>query len=231
MHNHNGHSRGVVQHRRVTLMLDLIGAAVLRGGEVRKGMPVSARPSEETTDIDSARGARTSRQNADAESRMRALYETHATGLLRYLLRLTMGNREMAEDLLQEVLLRAWRNIDTLPSEGGGLRPWLFTVARHVAIDAARTRQSRPFEVYLTDIASLSGAGVAGDAVERTVAVQTVRDALPKLTPEHRTVLVELYYRGSTTAEAAARIGIPEGTVKSRTFYALRALGVVIGDG
>ncbi|GIJ48183.1 RNA polymerase sigma factor SigL [Virgisporangium aliadipatigenens] len=161
---------------------------------------------------------------------MRAIYDTHAAGILRYLLRLTLGDRELAEDLLQEVLLRAWRNIRHLPGESDGLRPWLYTVARNVTIDAGRARQSRPREIYLTDIASLAAADeVSGDIVERMVAVQTVRAALPDLTPEHRNVLVELYYRGSTTAEAAERLGIPEGTVKSRTFYALRALGAVIG--
>ncbi|GIJ49556.1 RNA polymerase sigma factor [Virgisporangium aliadipatigenens] len=189
---------------------------------------MSARSRETTPDQHITRNPGPKSQNeTDANGRMRALHDTHAAPLLRYLLRLTLGDRELAEDLLQEVLLRAWRNIHDLPAEGEGLRPWLYTVARNAAIDAARARQARPSEVHLTDITRLPATG---DAVERMVAVQTVRSSLPALTPEHRSVLVELYYRGSTTAEAAERLGIPEGTVKSRTFYALRALGIAIGD-
>ena len=151
---------------------------------------------------------------------MLAIYTDHARPLYRFLLRLTLGDREVAEDLLQESLLRAWRCIDEVPFNAA--RPWLFRVARNVSIDAARARRIRPPETGIgEDIVRMP---VPDDAVERMLTSATVRDALLELTPEHRTVLVELYYRGASAAETAARMGIPEGTVKSRVHYALRAL-------
>ncbi|RKR86729.1 RNA polymerase sigma-70 factor (ECF subfamily) [Micromonospora pisi] len=161
-----------------------------------------------------------------ATARMQALHADHAEPLYRFLLRLTWGERYLAEDLLQDTMLQAWRHLDRLPTEAEALRRWLFTVARRIAIDAARARQARPTEVGVTDMTQLAEST---DATEGVVAVQTVRRALPKLTPAHRAVLVELYFLGRSTDEAAARLGIPEGTVKSRAHYALRALRAAIG--
>lgn len=165
--------------------------------------------------------------SGQAELWMQALHDAHAQPVYRYLLRLTQGNREAAEDLLQETLLRAWRSKADLLADVETLRPWLYTVARNVAIDAGRSKQARPSEVDGADLARIPAAT---DAFERLVTSATVRKALLELSPEHRTVLVELYYRGASAAETAARIGIPEGTVKSRVHYALRALRSALGS-
>jgi RNA polymerase sigma-70 factor (ECF subfamily) len=159
------------------------------------------------------------------EQRMRELHRAHAKALSQFLVRLTLGDQALAEDLVQETMLRVWRKFDLLPDDVSAVRPWLFTVARNIAIDRARARQSRPAEV---DIGDISWVGSPSDAVEALLTAQTVREALVKLTPEHRAVLVELYYRGASVAEAAARIGIPEGTVRSRSFYALRVLRSIL---
>jgi RNA polymerase sigma-70 factor (ECF subfamily) len=164
---------------------------------------------------------------ASAEARMRGIHETHAGPLFRFLLRLTLGNHDLAEDLLQETLLRAWRNIDVLPAESERVRAWLHTVARNVAIDAARSRKARPPEVSIPDITWLPADG---DAADRVVTVHAVRDAMVQLNPAHRAVLVELYFKSASTAEAASRLGIPEGTVKSRAYYAVRSLQAVLGS-
>lgn len=68
------------------------------------------------------------------------------------------------------------------------------------------------------------------DEEETLVAVHTIRRALPMLTERHRTVLIEVYFLEHSTKEVAQRLGIPEGTVKSRAHYALRALREIIGD-
>ena len=160
--------------------------------------------------------------------RMQRIYQAHAAPLYRYLVRLTLGDRAAAEDLLQETLLRAWRHIDRLPADLDTVRLWLFTVARHHAIDVARARRTRPDEVGTIDTAWLPAVC---DPAEGLLNATTVRRALRSLTPEHRAVLVELYVRDSTNAEAAVRLGVPEGTVKSRAHYGLRALREAIGVG
>jgi RNA polymerase sigma-70 factor (ECF subfamily) len=157
---------------------------------------------------------------------MRELYELHGRALYRYLLGLSYGQPQLAEDLVQETLLRAWRNIESLNPDVPMLLPWLFTVARRVAIDAARARKVRPAQSDDADVAELP---IEADPMEGVLTSQTVRRALPRISQEHRQVVIELYYRGRTVAEAARRLGIPEGTVKSRAHHALRALRAAIG--
>jgi RNA polymerase sigma-70 factor (ECF subfamily) len=157
---------------------------------------------------------------------MQALYDAHARAIYRFLLRLTFGERQAAEDLTQETMLRAWRGIDGLNADIGALRPWLLTVARRVAIDASRARQSRPAELAAFDLAVLPASH---DPIEAMLQASTVRQALATLRPEHRRVIVEVYYRGRSVAEAAEILGIPSGTVKSRTYHALRALRAALG--
>ncbi|MEU4569456.1 sigma-70 family RNA polymerase sigma factor [Micromonospora sp. NPDC023956] len=164
---------------------------------------------------------------ADTETLMRRIHEEYRTPLLRFLTRLVLGQQELAEDLVQETFLRAWRNLPTLAAEPQRIAPWLYTVARHVAIDAMRSRQARPPEVGMPDPNRLT---TGEDVMDRVVSTHTVRLALGKLSPEHRAVLVEMYYKGASVAEAAQRLGIPEGTVKSRTYYAVRALHAAIGS-
>jgi RNA polymerase sigma-70 factor (ECF subfamily) len=160
------------------------------------------------------------------EESLRALYDEHAPVLLAYALRLTDGDRNRAEDIVQETLLRAWRNLDRLDEAAGPVRPWLFTVAQHLAIDAHRARRARPPEVGEAALASVPDL----DQVEGTLDRIIVTDALGSLSQEHRAVIVETYYRGRTVAEAASVLGIPPGTVKSRCYYALRALKLALAE-
>src|SRR5437667_259633 len=114
---------------------------------------------------------------------MRRRHRAPAKPLYRFRLRLTLGDHEAAEDLLQETMLRAWRRLDVLPVDIQVVRPWLFTVARNIAIDSARARQARPVEIGTDDVTWVS----APDAVEGMLTAQAVREALLKLSPEHRT--------------------------------------------
>ncbi|BCB86510.1 sigma-70 family RNA polymerase sigma factor [Phytohabitans suffuscus] len=171
--------------------------------------------------------AQRTESGTELERRMGAVVRDNAEPLLYFLLRLTRGQRELAEDLLQETMLRAWRRLDELPADQSAVRRWLFTVARHLTIDWARSRMARPPEVYAVD---LNWVQSTDQPVDGLVDRFALRDALHRLTPEHRAVLVELYYGGASVAEVAARTGIPEGTVRSRAFYALRAARGFLGD-
>jgi RNA polymerase sigma-70 factor (ECF subfamily) len=168
---------------------------------------------------------RTHGSSARDES-LRALYDGHAPVLLAYAMRLTDGDRNRAEDIVQETLVRAWRNLDRLDEADGPVRPWLFTVAQHLAIDAHRARRARPPEVGEAALASVPEL----DRVEGTLDRIIVADALNSLSQEHRAAIVETYYRGRTVAEAAAVLGVPPGTVKSRCYYGLRALKLALAE-
>jgi RNA polymerase sigma-70 factor (ECF subfamily) len=165
--------------------------------------------------------------NASDEALIRSLYEEHGRSLLAYATRLT-GDRAIAEDVVQETLLRAWKHAESMVNQRGSVRGWLLTVARNIVTDRARAKASRP-----TEVAESPATGpVSGDHAENVVNSMVVLDALDRLSPEHRAVLVELYYRGRTVSEAAQVLGVPPGTVKSRSYYALRAMRTAIsGNG
>lgn len=160
------------------------------------------------------------------DAALRALFDQHAAPLMSYALRLTGGDRGRAEDVVQETLLRAWRHPEALDEQRGPVRSWLFTVARNVAVDAHRARRSRPTEVGDDALAIVP----AVDEIESALDSWLIADAMSALSPDHRAVLVETYYRGRSVVEAAHVLGIPPGTVKSRTFYALRALKLALEE-
>ena len=155
------------------------------------------------------------------------LYDEHATALFGYALRLTGGDRVRAEDVVQEALIRAWQHLDRLDPSRGSVRPWLFTVTRHLVVDAHRARAARPTEVGEAPLALVPDPV---DGLDATLDRIVITDALGALTAEHRAVLIETFYRGRSVAEAAAALDIPEGTVKSRAYYALRALRLALTE-
>ena len=157
---------------------------------------------------------------------MRELHDEHAAALWGYCVRLTNGDRPRAQDVVQETLLRAWRNPRILDQSQGSARAWLFTVARNLVIDQWRTRRAR-LEV---STAEPPERAPVGDQTDQLLQSWIVADALSRLSEEHRLVLVECYYRGCSVAEAAQRLDIPQGTVKSRTHYALAALRLALEE-
>src|SRR5262245_12577365 len=155
------------------------------------------------------------------------LYDEHASVLLAYATRLTSGDVFRAEDAVQETLIRAWRHPDVWADGTGSPRGWLMTVLRHVVVDQARAKRARPVEVVGERVELLPALE---DDIDAALLSWTVTEALSSLSPAHRAVLVETYYRGASIAEAAKALGIPEGTVKSRTYYALRALRLALSE-
>ncbi|MER6123265.1 sigma-70 family RNA polymerase sigma factor [Streptomyces sp. NPDC001795] len=164
------------------------------------------------------------------EELLRTLYAEHAGPLFHYVLRLTSGDRQWAEDVVQETLLRAWQHPAAFDPARGPARAWLFTVARHLVIDARRARRARPAEADSEAIERVAEQTPGEDQIEQALQSWAVADAIRTLSPDHRAVLLETYYRGRTMAEAADVLGIPLGTVKSRTYYALQALRLALQE-
>lgn len=163
---------------------------------------------------------------------MAAVYAEHGTTLYRYCLRL-LGDAQLAQDAVQEVMLRVWKHPEALDGERGPLRPWLLTVARNVVIDAARSRRSRPVELggEAAQLAAESQAyAITDDEIDKMIESWQVAEALRQLSRDHRDVLVQMYYLDRSVAEAARILGIPPGTVKSRAYYALRGLKLALQE-
>lgn len=149
-----------------------------------------------------------------------ALYEQHGAALYSFVRRY-VSDPGAAEDVVQETMLRAWRNVERVDVEFGNPRAYLFTVARNVLTDRWRAERARP--TLVSDEAAVASVPSDGD-VEAAVERWTVEEALQRLTLEHREVVQELYFEGRSVAEAARSLGVPAGTVKSRSYYAIRAL-------
>ncbi|GAA5166761.1 MULTISPECIES: sigma-70 family RNA polymerase sigma factor [Amycolatopsis] len=156
---------------------------------------------------------------------MRALHDEHAAALWSYALRLTNGDRALAEDVVQETLLRAWKHPKVLDQTQGSARAWLFTVARRIAIDGWRSAASR------SEVSTDAPPELAlPDGTERALQGWLVAEAVRELSDAHREVLGLCYFQGFSVAEAAERLGVAPGTVKSRTHYALRALRLALEE-
>lgn len=156
--------------------------------------------------------------------RMRVLYQIHSESLVRALLHWTRGDRQIAEDLMQETMLRAWRNLDKLDRDPVELRPWLMTVARRIAIDMFRARAIRPLETGEGWFDWVLEVPEPYEPFERVHDRSVIRAVLAGLSGDQRAVLVHVYILDQTVPQTARRLGIPEGTAKSRLHYALRAL-------
>lgn len=161
----------------------------------------------------------------DQAARLRAIHDAHSQELLRYVMRLTRGDMALAEDVVQESLLRLWRKPELLANCTDGVRAWLYTVARNLVIDDRRSaRYVRELKTdYVPERPSPDEIGAAFDK-------WILSDALMSLSADHRGAVVRAYYLGETIADIAAHEGIPEGTVKSRLHYALRALRIALQE-
>lgn len=162
---------------------------------------------------------------SDGDRLLRTLHDEHGPALWRYALSLTSGNAVEAQDVVQETLLRAWRNPQAFEPERGSPRAWLYAVAKRIVIDDHRSARSR--HESLTDHLPEPRAE---DPADQVVDRELLRQALSRLTPDHREVLRQCYYQGRSVAQAAETLSISPGTVKSRTHYAMRALRTALEE-
>lgn len=149
-----------------------------------------------------------------------AAYDDHASVMLGFAVN-ALGERSLAEDCVQETFLRAWRARSKFDAERGGLRTWLFAIERNVIVDLQRSRARMP-AIATHTIAD--DAAVSGDSTAATDDRLRIIGALAVLTAEHRQVILAVHVAGSTYAELSETTGVPVRTLRTRAFYALRAL-------
>ncbi|MET3812070.1 sigma-70 family RNA polymerase sigma factor [Arthrobacter sp. UYEF3] len=152
-----------------------------------------------------------------------AIYRDHGTALRRFVLG-ACHDPQVADDVVQETVLRVWQQA---PQITGSLRSYLFRTARNIMIDNYRKAQRRPREAAEREVAAPAGATERVDELLNRVLME---EALLRLSAEHRNVLVALHYRRLTVREASVHLNIPAGTVKSRAFYAVRALRTILDE-
>lgn len=158
------------------------------------------------------------------EETVAEIYREHGEALRRFVLRAS-HDPSSADDVVQETVLKVWR---AAPAITGSLRGYLFKTARNVLIDNHRRASSRPQQVQ--GISELESMADATDRINDMLQRIVVEEALARLSPDHRAVVVSLHYERCSVYEAARLLGIPEGTVKSRAFYALRELRSIMSD-
>jgi RNA polymerase sigma-70 factor, ECF subfamily len=164
--------------------------------------------------------------DADDDAIVTELYRRYRAPLLSFVLRLTAGDRQQAEDVVQETMVRAWRQASQLDLASPSLMPWLVTVARRIVIDQGRRRRARPTETGDQMLENVPVADTTEDLLRKVV----VAEAMQALSAAHREILNETILRDRTVNQAAEALGIPVGTVKSRVYYALRALRLVLAE-
>jgi len=156
------------------------------------------------------------------ERDVREAYAAHSGELVGFALR-SLNDDGLAEEAVQETFLRAWRAGERFDPQIGSLRTWLFAILRNVVIDLGRARAARP-------TVAAGGVEPAFEPIEEALLSWQVEEAMRRIGEEHRRILFETHFRGRPYAEVAKELGVPEGTVKSRVYYGLRALRVVLEE-
>jgi RNA polymerase sigma-70 factor, ECF subfamily len=161
------------------------------------------------------------------QAAFRVLVQRHQLYVYRFLLRI-VRNEAVAEELANEVFMEVWRNARRFEGNSAP-KTWVLSIAHHRAISALRKRREEPWNEELAH-------AIAEDADNPEVAAQkrdksaVIRRCMNALSAEHREIVDLVYYHELSIAEAAAVVGIPENTVKTRMFYARKRLSELLAS-
>jgi RNA polymerase sigma-70 factor (ECF subfamily) len=159
---------------------------------------------------------------AGDEGAVRAVYARYAGPIVTVAMG-TLGKRELADEVVQTTMLKAWRAAASFdPSRD--LAPWLYAIARRVAIDIYRRESRGGTPEELRD----DQAAVVPLSFERTWEAWEVRSALDRLPPDEREVVRLAHFLGMTQVEIAEHLNVPVGTVKSRSNRAYKRLAALL---
>jgi RNA polymerase sigma-70 factor, ECF subfamily len=153
------------------------------------------------------------------------LYKRYARSVFGLALR-RLGDRGRAEDAVQETFASVWRSAGTYKPERGPGAPWLYGVARNAIVDRSRVRTESPAETI--DEVSLDAS--PEDSAQQAWTSWRVHRALEALPEREQEVLVLAYWSDLSQSEVATKLGIPLGTVKTRTRSALQRLATILED-
>lgn len=169
----------------------------------------------------------------DHDDEVRRAYAAHGPEMYRFALR-SLGDSGGAEDAVQETFLRAWRASDRFDPQVASLRGWLFAILRNVVIDTFRAERSRPRLRAVPGqddpITSWSGLATSPDSSEHVLRSWVVEEALRRIGADHRDAIVQTYLLDRSYEEVATELGVPTSTLRSRVFYGLKALRVVLEE-
>jgi RNA polymerase sigma-70 factor, ECF subfamily len=157
---------------------------------------------------------------------LRELYRRYAGELFGFAAS-ALGDREQAEEVVQDVFAQLWRHAGDYDARRASVRTWLFAIARNRIVDAHRRAAARPKRA---EGDPLESAAEIDAALDHAVLRWQITAALARLSPAHREVIRLAHYGGLTMREISERTGIPLGTVKSRTSYALRSLWLILDE-
>lgn len=150
------------------------------------------------------------------------LYTNYSAALYGVIIRI-VGNEEAAEDILQEVFVKIWKNFSSYNPDKGRLYTWLVNIARNCAIDSMRVKDFN----FKSKIRSIDNS-VSSINRQHSISQQTdhigLKEVVSKLKPEHKLLIDKLYFEGYTQEETAKELGIPLGTVKTRVRAAMNQL-------
>ena len=214
--------RHVPRHSGITanklLPSDRAHAPSGEGSLLERGAPLRGGADGRTMD-----NAINARFVAGDPNAVRHIYRVHGKALFGVAFRI-LGDRGLAEEAVQQALLQAWRAADRF-DPARSIAPWLTTITKRAAIDVYR-REKR----HRSDTLGDHDSPVAGTSMEAIWEIYQVRRAIEQLNPEEREVLMMTHYSGMTHEAAAAKLEIPLGTVKSRSFRAYRKLTELLAD-
>lgn len=152
-----------------------------------------------------------------------ALHRIYSGQLYRFGLRL-LGDAGQAEDLVQDTFVGLWQSAGRFDERRGSVRTFLFTIAQRTGIDVLRRRSARPHLVTAGDQERMMERSTDADHAERLADEFLVREALDYLSPDHRQILELSFDEDLSDQQISDRLSVPVGTVRSRTYYALRAM-------
>jgi|SRR5215203_38813 RNA polymerase sigma-70 factor, ECF subfamily len=211
--------------------MEVAAGDILESDGIRRGQrSMPSQRADELTDEE----CMTRLGGPEVEAALSALYDRYARTVYGVGLKI-LGNRSLAEDLVQEVFLKVWRSADTFDSSRGSFSTWLYRVTRSCALDLYRKRASRVRQVPdgAPHIAAArdSSAGPQ-EVVDESWLSWRVSRALEALDAPRREVIELAYFGGLSQREVSERTGVPLGTVKTRTASAFRRLRreLAVGD-